>query len=195
MESAVIRVTDSGPCAKTLLLATADGDRNSFEQLFRLYYQRLGGFIRRLLAQPQAIEEVINDTMLAIWNSAGRFEGKSKVDTWVFGIAYNKAMEHIRRQQRYLKHEVALEESEVPEPSTSHRRDARQWVELALAKLSPEHRAVVELTYTFGYSCNEIARIVGCPAGTVKTRMFHARKLLKPALERLARPNVMEKSQ
>lgn len=181
-------------CEETLLSATAAGDRRSFEQLFRIYYQRLGGFIRRLLAQPQAIEEVINDTMLAIWTSASRFQSKSKVDTWVFGIAYNKAMEHIRRQQRYSRHEVALEDNEIPEPTTGHHRDAREWVALALAKLSPEHRAVVDLTYTYGYSYTEIAQIVDSPAGTVKTRMFHARKLLKPVLERLADPKTMEKT-
>ena len=166
-----------------------------FERLFRLYYSRLGSFIRRIVGQPQAIEEIVNDTMLTIWRSADRYEGKSKVDTWVFGIAYNKAMEHIRRHQRQTRNEVTLDESDPSFPTIDRNDDAGQWVQQALRRLSPEQRALVELTYTFGYSYPEIAKIVECPPGTVKTRMFHARKLLKPVLERLAEPRAMEQAQ
>ncbi len=181
--------------AERLLAATARGDKKSFEQLFRLYYRRLGGFIRRMVAQPQAIEEIINDTMLVIWRSADRYQQKSKVDTWIFGIAYNKAMEHIRRNQKHTHNEVALDESVTSLPAAARSDDASQWVEQGLQRLSPEQRAVVELTFTFGYSYPEIAKIVDCPTGTVKTRMYHAKKLLKPVLERLAEPRGMEKAQ
>jgi len=186
--------SDGDVAAESLLAATALGDRGSFERLFRLYYSRVGGFIRRVVSQPQAIEEIINDTMLAVWKSADRYQKKSKVETWIFGIAYNKAMEYVRSRHRHTRLEVALDEADLPETEARAGNDARQWIEQALQSLSPEQRAVVELTYTFGYSYPEIAKIVDCPAGTVKTRMFHARKLLKPVLERLAEPRAMEKT-
>ena len=62
----------------------------------------------------------------------------------------------------------------------------RDWLESGLRELSPEHRAVVELTYFHGYSYKEVAAVVGCPVNTVKTRMFHARRRLKVLLPRLA---------
>ncbi len=175
-----------------LLAATAQGDKASFEKLFRHYYRRVGSFVQRMVSQPMAVEEIINDTMMAIWKSAANYQGKSKVDTWVFGIAYNKTMEHIRRHQRHQQNETTLDDIENQLPADSKPSDLRQWVEKALQRLSPEHRAVIEWTYTFGYSYPEIAKIMECPTGTVKTRMFHAKKLLKPVLERLADPNRLE---
>jgi RNA polymerase sigma-70 factor (ECF subfamily) len=109
------------------------------------------------------------------------------VSTWILGIAYRKALKRIERQSRAPEDlsagEAGLEELGGPDRSLERRvlQDALQG---ALDKLSPAQRAVVELTYYHGYSCGEVAEIVQCPVGTVKTRMFHARKRLRELLPR-----------
>jgi RNA polymerase sigma factor (sigma-70 family) len=130
------------------------------------------------------VEEVLNDVMLAIWKGAASFDGRSRPSTWIFGIAYHKALKALARQPR-----EADEETERPEPvdweepeSLAVRRELATVLGRALGALSPDQRAVVELTYYYGLAYQEISEIVGCPVNTVKTRMFHARRRLKELL-------------
>jgi RNA polymerase sigma-70 factor (ECF subfamily) len=131
---------------------------DAFEALYRMYQPRLGRFLAQMLQRPQLVEEVLNDTMMVVWQTADRFRGSSKPSTWIFAIAYRKPDAQLH-QQRIGN---ALRE--------------------AMATLSPEHRAVVDLTYFHGMGYRQIAEIVNCPVDTVKTRMFHARRRLKQAL-------------
>src|SRR5437763_16093893 len=66
-------------------------DLNAFEDLYRMYQPRLARFLANLLPRPELIEEVLNDTMMVVWQTAGSFRGTSKLSTWVFAIAYRKA--------------------------------------------------------------------------------------------------------
>ncbi len=171
------------------LARVADGDRAAFERLYRGYYPRLFGYVLRVCRRPELVEEVINDTLLAVWLSAGRFGGRSRVSTWIFGIAYRKTLKRLARRDG---REVALLDEgklEPAEPAVGSRRlerqELREILDQALADLSPEQRAVVELTYFHDLSYPEIATIVGCPVNTVKTRMFHARRKLRERLPEL----------
>ncbi len=159
------------------------GDRGAFSELYRLYHPRLYGYLRRLLPNPATVEEVLDDVMLVVWQDARKFRGDAAVSTWVIGIAYRKALTAIRAERRYqapLDHSADV--SAVAGVSSHH----DEWIRAALMQLSPDHRQVVELTYFGGFSYQEIAKIVRCPANTVKTRMFHARRRLKVLLPVLA---------
>lgn len=166
-----------------LLQRVARRDREAFAELYRAYHYRLHGYLRRLLADRQIAEEVFDDVMFVVWKDARRFAGKSAISTWIFGIAYRRAMSALRKESRHqsrVDHGARTEDIAATEPS------GRNLVAVALRRLSPDHRQVVELTYYFGLSYSEIAEIAGCPVNTVKTRMFHARKRLKhllPVLE------------
>ena len=121
--------------------------------------------------------------MFVVWTDAKKFRGKSAVSSWIFGIAYRKALTALRREGRYeapLRRDV-----ETADPHGSPRADL-ELIHAGLAGLSPDHRQVIELTYFCGYSYEEIAAIADCPVNTVKTRMFHARRRLKVLLPRLA---------
>jgi RNA polymerase sigma factor (sigma-70 family) len=167
-----------------LLRRVAAKDRKAFEALYHLYYRRLFGYLLKLTRRADLIEEVLNDVMLAVWNGAPGFDGRSRASTWIFGIAYHKALKALARRP-----EEPDEPADRPEPvdaeepeSLAARRELAGVLGRALGALPPEQRAVVELTYYYGLPYQEIAEIVGCPVNTVKTRMFHARRRLKEML-------------
>lgn len=172
---------------KALLQRVAARDRKAFEALYHLYYRRLFGYVFKLTRRPELVEEVVNDVLLAVWQGAGRFDGRSRPSTWVFGIAYHKALKALARAG--VRAGAAEEERAAAEPadpegpeSLMARRELQSVLGRALATLSPEQRAVVELTYVYGCSYQEIAATIGCPVNTVKTRMFHARRKLRDLL-------------
>jgi len=168
-----------------LLGRIVDGDRAAFDALYRHYYSRLMDFLTRMLNQRELAEEVVNDTMYAVWTGGASFGGRSRVSTWVFGIAYKKALKRLARERRGtttpFDEDLQLEAGTDPSADVDEAELQRRF-QAALAQLSPAHRSVVELTFLLEYSYEEAADIVGCPVNTVKTRMFHARARLRALL-------------
>jgi len=164
-----------------LVLRVANGDAAAFDLLFRRYAPRLKRFLDRVSHRPQLIEEVIDDTMLVVWRKAHTYDLRSKVSTWIFAIGFRRALKALQRADDPLAYEPEeMADIRAADPSDEiERRDTHARLRRAMTSLSAEHRTVIELTYYQGYSCREIARIVGCPVDTVKTRMFHARRRLK----------------
>lgn len=159
-------------------------DLEAFEQLYRAYHPRLTRFLARLLHRPQLVEEVLNDTMMVVWDRLAGFNGSSKLSTWIFAIGYRKAMRALRRHDEpaddaAIEAQIALDAD--PEDSAGRQRTAEILHE-AMNGLSPDHRKVVHLTYFQEIGYREIAEIMDCPVDTVKTRMFHARRHLKRML-------------
>jgi RNA polymerase sigma-70 factor (ECF subfamily) len=167
-----------------LVARIADEDQHAFEVLYRIYYRRLTRFLERVTRRPHAIEEILDDTMLAVWRKADTFNGSSQVSTWIFAIAYRMALKSFKRDRNWVRNLFDdREETSAPSPEAELiAGQARSRIQRLLADLSPEQRAVVELTYYHGCAYKEIAEIVGCPVDTVKTRMFYARRRLKAVL-------------
>lgn len=172
------------PDDRELLARVASGDLPAFERLYRVYQPRLTRFLTTLLKRPQLIEEVLDDTMMVVWQTAGNFRGSSKPSTWIFAIAYRKAHKAKARWPDPLEDpEFDTRVSDEPGPDEElHHQRLRSALMRAMDQLSPDHRAVVDLTYFHGMGYREIAEIVDCPVDTVKTRMFHARRRLKQAI-------------
>ncbi len=167
----------------------ATGDRRAFERLYEVYGPRIFRFAVRMVKDESRAEEVVDDVMFEVWKSASRYEARSKPSTWILGIARFRALNAIRG--RKLETEELDEERGLSDPAPEageqlDRRVQMERVKQALDALSPEHREVVELTFFQGCSYKEIAEIAGCPEGTVKTRMFHAKKRLAPILAAFA---------
>jgi RNA polymerase sigma factor (sigma-70 family) len=167
-----------------LIARICERDVHAFEQLYRKYFGRLSRFLLNLIHRPQLVEEVLNDTMMVVWNKPDAFAGSSKLSTWIFGIAYRKAMKALRRWDQPVEDpDLDLRVSEEPAPDQQAGLEQIQArLATAINGLSADHRAVVDLTYFQGFAYAEIADIVGCPVDTVKTRMFHARRHLKRML-------------
>ncbi len=161
-----------------LVAKIARGDESALEELYAAYASRLGRFFARLTLEPATSAELLNDVFLVIWQKAGSFRGDSRVSTWIIGIAYRKGLKALRSRKSTEPLTAA-----PAEDSSIHLLDWRRDLNRALATLSPEQRAVMELTYYFGYSYREIAEQLGCPENTVKTRMYYARRKLRSLLD------------
>ena len=162
----------------------ARGDARAFEALYRAYHPRLARFLVRIMRRHGSVEEVLNDTMLVVWHRAQSYNGGSKVSTWIFAIAYRKALKALQRVDEPTEDDPEhspVDEGPGPEQQVGLWQ-VREALVKALDSLSAEHRAVVDLTYFHGLGYREIAEIVACPVDTVKTRMFHARRKLKSVL-------------
>lgn len=166
-----------------LVSRIARRDQKAFVEFYVLYRRRLARFLGRFLNSADTVDELINDVMFVVWQEAVRFECRSKVSTWVFGIAWHKALKALERQKR-----SAARSGLAPDSLPGGEREnveERDWLRRGLDRLSPEHRLVVELTFFAGCSYDEIAAIANCPVNTVKTRMFYARRKLHDILKSL----------
>ncbi len=170
---------------KGWLAEISRGEEEAFRRLFLRYQAGLVRYLERMLHNLEKAEEVFQETMIEVWKKAKSFDGRSSPATWVYSIARHKAMDRLRQKGEEL---VDPEEfSHIPntQPDVSQiveQKDLAEKIQKVLKRLSQVHREVIELTYYQGYSIEEIAKITGCPEGTVKTRMFNARRQIKELL-------------
>jgi RNA polymerase sigma-70 factor (ECF subfamily) len=177
---------------RALLDRITSGDRQALRALYGTYYHPLLRFIYRITGRLDLAQEGVNDVMLVVWRSSRSFGGRSTVSTWIMGIAYRKGLKLLAASRRWTERFSAapfddLIERSEPRREQSDDGDLRDLLDEALRHLSAEHRAVVELTYFYGFSYEEIAAIADCPVNTVKTRMFHARAKLRKLLPALGK--------
>lgn len=168
-----------------LMRRVAAGETRAFEELYRLYHPRLTRFLINILRRPHLVEEALDDTMMVVWRRPGSFTGASKVSTWIFAIAYRTALKALSRldepqEDTGAEHQPSADRD--PEQALGDRQVQKLLLD-AMDRLSSDHRVVVDLTYYHEAGYREIAEIMNCPVGTVKTRMFHARQKLKDLLD------------
>jgi RNA polymerase sigma-70 factor (ECF subfamily) len=172
--------------ANELLAHIAQGSEHALTRFYEAFHSRVYAFIRRRLKDPAEAADVLNEVMLEIWRSANRFEGRSQAMTWVLGIAHHKTLDALRRRGRRETEE--LDEATLPDndsPSNADLLEAAQnavMLRHCLDKLADTHRLMVHLAFFEDLPYPEIAKIADCPVGTVKTRVFHAKRLLKDCL-------------
>ncbi len=174
----------SGLDESELLARVRERDLYAFEKLYRIYQPRLTRFLFNLVQRPQLVEEVLNDTMMVVWDTAANFRGTSKLSTWIFSIAYRKAIKARLRWPDPVEDQT-FDTRVSNDPGPDHQLQQQRLHDAlvkAMDELSSDHRAVVDLTYFHGMGYREIAEIMNCPVDTVKTRMFHARRRLKAAM-------------
>ena len=133
---------------RELIARVAARDLQAFERLYRAYQPRLTRFLTTLLKRPQLIEEVLDDTMMVVWQTAGNFRGSSKPSTWVFAIAYRKAAKARTRWPDPVEDEERdTQVSNDPAPDAELQRSRiHSALMTAMGSLSAEQRAVVDLT-------------------------------------------------
>jgi RNA polymerase sigma-70 factor (ECF subfamily) len=166
-----------------LLDAVRDGDRGALHELFRRHEPWLAARVRHRCADPSVVDEVVQDTFLAVWRTADRYRGTGDVAAWMWGIAMRTLLHHLRPRKSVLARLVHLhQEHDTSAEEAVLARIEHSDVGVALARLSPELRAVVQATVLDGLSTREAATLLGIPAGTVKSRMSRARQELKEAL-------------
>ena len=165
-----------------LLAAVAAGQRGALAELYRRHAGWLQLRLARRCADEELVASALQDTFVAVWRGAGRYAGKGEVGAWLWGIAVRRLVDQVRRRPV-----STVELVELPESAPSAEELVLLGVEHgdlagALHRLSPELRAVVRATVLDGLTTREAGRLLGIPAGTVKTRMMRARAQLRQEL-------------
>ncbi|OKO84474.1 sigma-70 family RNA polymerase sigma factor [Bradyrhizobium sp. AS23.2] len=168
-----------------LLESIADGNRTAMHILYCRHNVRVYRFILRIVRDGTTAEDLVSQVFLDVWRTAGQFQGRSQVSTWLLSIARFKALTAMR-QRRFedIDQEDVRQipdDSDTPESSLD-RNDTSAILRACVAKLSPAHREIINLVYYHEKSVEEVGQIIGIPQSTVKTRMFYARKQLADLL-------------
>lgn len=173
-----------------LMRQIASGDKRAFAVLYRDLETPTLRFIRSRLNDPFEANDILHDVFMEVWRSAGKFEGRSMVRTWIFGIAYRKVIDSCRKRQR-LETRSELPEVADPAESAETRVNAGQeavHLRHCVDQLSTDQRLAISLAFYEDMTYDEIAEIADVPVGTIKSRVFHAKKnLLNCMTARVAR--------
>ncbi len=170
-----------GDTDSDLFARVAKGDSLALKALYGRHHVKVFRFAMRILKSEAAAEDVVSEVFLDVWRQTASFEGRAEASTFLLAVARNKAYSLLRkRRDDQLDDEQAGEIEDTSDtPETSLQKKSKgEVLRACLQKLSPEHREVMDLVYYHDRSVEEVAGIVGIPEGTVKTRMFHARKRL-----------------
>ena len=166
---------------EALLGLIAAGDKNAMRILFARHSARVFRFLLRIVGNAAAAEDLSSETFVEVWRQAGRFEARSKASTWLLGIARHKALSSLRQRRVDQLDETAF--ALVPDPADGPEEDVQRQSGAAvlrecLRQLPPAQRELLDLIYYHEQSVADIARLLGVPENTVKTRAFYARKRL-----------------
>ena len=169
-----------------LLDGIAKADRHAMHVLYSRHNVRVYRFVLRMVRDTTMAEDLVSQVFLDVWRTASQFEGRSQVSTWLLSIARFKALTALRqRKHEDIDQEDVLEiadEADTPEASLD-RNNTSAILRACIAKLSPDHREIINLVYYHEKSVEEAGEIIGIPQSTVKTRMFYARKQLADLLK------------
>ncbi len=181
--------------AQWIALAQA-GEEEAFGELVKLYNSRVHAVVYRMVNNEQDARDLAQLTWVKAWQRLGSFQSDAQFFTWLYRIATNTALDHLRQRKR--NREVSVDDvppgeepRETEWPSATHetpdrdlaRREFREAFAHALEELSPDHRAALVQREVEGRSYQEIADALGCRVGTVMSRLFYARRQLQEKLK------------
>lgn len=181
-----------------LVERSRDGETAAFDQLVALYKDRIYNYVARMVHDPIEAEDIAQEAFVKAYRNLPSFRGASTFQTWLYRIASNLTIDSVRRRRRRentcsLDAPLDTDEGSMPrEQEDTHcigpmrnleRAELQRQVHRAIQQLSPKLRSVVVLYELQGLSYEEIATILGCPLGTVKSRLFNARMELKNRLQ------------
>ncbi len=168
---------------RKLIDRIAGSDKAAIQALFARYHVRIYRFIVRMVGNESVAEQLANEVFLDVWRQARRFKSHSSVSTWLMAIARNKAIAH-------LHDNVDTTHDPDSDMTDSHEKNGRKAgkgraIRRAIDKLSPDHRAIIDLAYYHELSIREVARVLDMPTSLVKKHMLQARKEMAAFIEKL----------
>lgn len=176
------------------------GDVAAFDKLIVKYRERLFGVVYNLTANREDAADLTQDSFIKAFQSINRFQGSCSFFTWLYKIAVNTTLSHLRKNKMrsFFSLEKLSEEgstTEIIEKLTdkngadrdAYLRELQEKLNEALQKLSIPHRTVITLFEIDGLSHGEIAEIMGCSEGTVRSRLHYAKQVLQGELSKYIR--------
>ncbi|HHY83882.1 MAG TPA: sigma-70 family RNA polymerase sigma factor, partial [Clostridiales bacterium] len=181
---------------KKLLAKAKKGDIEAFEKLVENYQKKAFNIAYRMMGDYDDANDMTQEAFIRVYKSIKNFKEQSSFSTWIYRIITNVCLDELRKRKNAsvvsIDEDVKLDDSDVkrqiesdgPTPEeTAERNELKRLVGDAIKDLSDEHRAVIVLRDLRGFSYEEIAGILKCPEGTVKSRISRARQALKDILK------------
>jgi RNA polymerase sigma-70 factor (ECF subfamily) len=185
-----IREVDAGTDRASLVRRASSGDQSAFETLIRGTGDRLLATARKILRDPDAAEDAVQQTVILAWRWLPRLRDPDRFDGWLYKILVSACYEEAKRVRRMAARVQPLTE-EAGDDDTE-RWAERELIEEAFRSLTPAHRAVVVLHFYAGLPLTEVASIVGVSPGTTRSRLHYGLRALRAAIEAADRPVVVD---
>src|SRR4051794_19275509 len=167
-----------------LVLRCQAGDEAAFTELVEHYQLRLRYYLRKMLHDVQGAEDALQDVWLDVFRAVARLADLGAFRAWLYRITRDRALRELRRRRLPVR---SLEGVEPPNGSlgeAAFTAEDAQRIHAALDELATEHREALVLRYVEAMTYEEIARVVGCQVGTVRSRLYYAKRALRGVLER-----------
>lgn len=172
-----------------LIAKAVRGREDGFEELVRRYQRPITGYVFRMLGNYESALDVSQEVFIKVYNSLERYSSEYKFSTWLYRIAHNAAIDHMRRNsvnQQSLETENAdgayQLQIESPNPSPEQDHERSEWrteIDAVVKRLPGAYRELILLRHSQDLSYDEIADVTGLPLGTVKNRLFRAREMMR----------------
>jgi RNA polymerase sigma-70 factor (ECF subfamily) len=169
---------------RVLVLRCQGGDEAAFAEIVDRYTPRLRYYLHKMLREGSEAEDALQDVWLAVFRGIARLVDADAFRAWLYRIARDRAVRELRRHRLPSQPLAALEPVDERTEEASFAADEIQRIHAGLDEMGAEQREVLVLRYIEAMSYEEIARVVGCPLGTVRSRLYHAKRALREVLER-----------
>lgn len=171
---------------RALLARIAASDESAMRVLFVRHHGRVLGFVKRMIRSEAMAEEVANEVFLQVWRAAGSFQDRASPLTWILSIAHKRTLNVLRKRfEANWNEDEAIEiadQGDDPEV-TAQKADKSEILRKCFQALPPIYREIIDLVYYHELSIKDVSEVLGVPDGTVKTRLFNARKRLEVMLK------------
>lgn len=191
--SATLSLTNLNALADGELVSSAIAGREAgFEELVRRYQRPIAAYVYRMVGDYDAALDLTQEVFIKVYNSLTRYRSEFKFSTWIYKIAHNAAIDHLRRhtvREQALtgsidgdRREISIESRRLTPEQESERRERRSEIESVVQLLPAGYRELIALRHSHDLSYDEIAEVTGLPLGTVKNRLFRAREAMRDQL-------------
>jgi len=192
MSTAASSMKFAGLADYELVQTAVAGREASFEELVRRYQRPIAAYVYRMVGDYDSALDLTQEVFIKVYNSLNRYRSEFKFSTWIYKIAHNAAIDHLRRhavREQTLsgsvegeRREVTIESKRLTPEQESERKERRLEIESVVQLLQPAYRELIVLRHSHDLSYDEIAEVTGLPLGTVKNRLFRAREAMRELL-------------
>ena len=174
---------------RELVAIAVDGFDGSFEELVRRYQRPIAAYVYRMVGNYESALDLTQEIFIKVYNSLSRYRAEFKFSTWIYKIAHNAAVDHLRRtstrEQSLVSgtesdsFELPIESGHLTPEQESERKERRGEIESVVRALPANYRELIILRHSQDLSYEEIVEVTGLPLGTVKNRLFRAREMMR----------------
>ena len=187
--SPALRKDSSATTDRELVATAASGVEGSFEELVRRYQRPISSYVYRMVGDYESALDLTQEIFIKVYGSLSRYRSEFKFSTWIYKIAHNSAVDHLRRtatrEQSLVvgpegdQFDLPVESGRLSPEQESERKERRVEIESVVRALPANYRELIILRHSQDLSYEEIVEVTGLPLGTVKNRLFRAREMMR----------------